>query len=103
MPSHIKLPPYAQTGKVPDSKPYVVVHDKDSILRMKESCALAGDVLNYAGSLVSVGITTDEIDSLVHEYVIKRGAYPSPLNYEGFPKSICTSINEVVCHGIPDR
>lgn len=47
-------------------------------------------------------MTTDFIDAVVHDFIIKNGAYPSPLNYHGFPKSICTSINEVICHGIPD-
>jgi len=60
-------------------------------------------VLDLAGRAVRVGVSTDEIDALVHEETIKRGAYPSPLNYHGFPRSVCTSINEVVCHGIPDE
>jgi hypothetical protein len=60
-------------------------------------------VLDLAGRAVRVGVSTDEIDAIVHEETIKRGAYPSPLNYHGFPRSVCTSINEVVCHGIPDE
>eukprot|EP01035_Chromulina_nebulosa_P017924 gene17924-23545_t len=60
-------------------------------------------MLDFANSKVCVGITTDEIDRLTHEEIIKHGAYPSPINYYGFPKSICTSVNEVVCHGIPDN
>jgi methionyl aminopeptidase len=59
-------------------------------------------VLDLAGALVAPGVTTDSIDALVHEEALKRGAYPSPLNYHGFPKSCCTSVNEVICHGIPD-
>src|SRR5690606_4874670 len=55
-----------------------------------------------AGKLVRPGITTDEIDAAVHEMTIAAGAYPSPLNYHGYPKSVCTSVNEVICHGIPD-
>src|SRR6185436_18836076 len=55
-----------------------------------------------AGELVRPGITTDEIDAAVHQMCIDRGAYPSPLNYNGFRKSVCTSVNEVICHGIPD-
>jgi methionyl aminopeptidase len=58
-------------------------------------------VLRLAGEVVAPGVTTDEIDAYVHELTIARGAYPSPLNYNHFPKSVCTSINEVVCHGIP--
>ena len=52
---------------------------------------------------VSVGVTTDEIDRIVHDASIERNCYPSPLNYQGFPKSCCTSVNEVICHGIPDK
>jgi hypothetical protein len=59
-------------------------------------------MLDFAMSLVKVGITTEEIDKKVHDEIIKNNAYPSPINYNGFPKAICTSINEVVCHGIPD-
>lgn len=51
---------------------------------------------------VAVGVTTEEIDRIVHEYIIDNDAYPSPLNYHGFPRSCCTSVNEVICHGIPD-
>ena len=74
--------------------------------RSSSACAapapLAAEVLRLAGELVRPGITTDEIDAYVHELHIERGAYPSPLNYNGFPKSVCTSVNEVICHGIPD-
>ena len=52
--------------------------------------------------MVKAGITTDEIDKEVHKYIIERNGYPSPLNYNHFPKSLCTSVNEVICHGIPD-
>src|SRR5688500_5635984 len=63
---------------------------------------MSREVLDIAGKAVRVGITTDEIDAIVHEAIISRNAYPSPLNYKGFPKSCCTSVNEVICHGIPD-
>ncbi|MCD6023232.1 MAG: Methionine aminopeptidase [Fibrobacteria bacterium] len=68
---------------------------------LRESCALAAEVLQRAGELVKPGITTDEINTFVHDMTIKAGAIPSPLNYHGFPKSVCTSVNDVVCHGIP--
>lgn len=64
---------------------------------------LARDILAFSQPLVQVGATTDAIDRLVHKEIIRRGAYPSPLNYGGFPKAICTSVNEIVVHGIPDR
>lgn len=60
------------------------------------------EVLDFAHRLVRVGITTEEIDEKVHAEICRRGAYPSPLNYYNFPKSLCTSVNEVICHGIPD-
>ena len=69
---------------------------------MRVSARLARDMLDFACSLVKVGISTEEIDKLTHEEIVKNDAYPSPVNYGGFPKSICTSINEVCCHGIPD-
>jgi methionyl aminopeptidase len=71
--------------------------------RMREACQLAADTLVMVGEHLKPGITTDDINVLVHDYTIKHGAYPSPLNYNGFPKSVCTSVNEVVCHGIPGK
>ena len=69
---------------------------------MRESGRIAREVLDAAGRMVRPGVSTDEIDRVAHEEAVARGAYPSPLNYHGFPKSCCTSINEVICHGIPD-
>lgn len=68
---------------------------------MRRAGKLAAEVLNYAETLVKAGISTDEINSKCHEFTIARGAISAPLNYNGFPKSICTSVNHVVCHGIP--
>lgn len=70
---------------------------------MRASCKLAAQVLQHAGTLARPGVTTDEIDQVVHDMIIAAGAYPSPLNYGKFPKSVCTSVNEVMCHGIPDK
>jgi methionyl aminopeptidase len=69
---------------------------------MRIAGATAAEVLALAGKFVKPGITTDAIDEYVHQLCIDRGAYPSPLNYSGYPKSVCTSVNEVICHGIPD-
>lgn len=68
---------------------------------MREVCALAADTLSRVGPLIEPGITTQDIDDFVHQDTLKLGARPAPLNYRGFPKSVCTSVNEVVCHGIP--
>ncbi len=69
--------------------------------QMREACAMAAETLLLVGDRLAVGMTTEDINTLVHEDTIRRGARPSPLNYHGFPKSVCTSVNEVVCHGIP--
>lgn len=70
---------------------------------MRKVCRLAREVLDIAGAAVKPGITTDYIDELVHNACIERNSYPSPLNYCNFPKSVCTSLNEIICHGIPDQ
>ena len=69
---------------------------------MRASGRVAREVLDSVARQLKIGMTTDEIDAIVHQETINRGAYPSPLNYCGFPKSCCTSLNEVICHGIPD-
>ncbi|MCB0978300.1 MAG: type I methionyl aminopeptidase [Acidimicrobiales bacterium] len=74
----------------------------DVIDRLRRTGRLAGDVLAEVGAAVAPGVTTEELDELCHRITVEAGAYPSPLNYNGFPKSLCTSVNEVVCHGIPD-
>src|SRR5512140_2016566 len=68
---------------------------------MRASCEMAAETLLLVGERIKPGMTTEDINTIVHEDTIRRGAYPSPLNYKGFPKSVCTSVNEVVCHGIP--
>ena len=73
------------------------------IERMYAACTMAAETLLLVGEKLRAGMTTDEINTLVHEDTVRRGARPAPLNYRGFPKSVCTSVNEVVCHGIPGR
>jgi len=80
----------------------VLIHDEDSTARMRTAARLARKVLDKACSMAAVGATTDSIDCAVHSAILRAGAYPSPLNYSGFPKSVCSSVNEVICHGIPD-
>lgn len=70
---------------------------------IRNSCRLTAEILARAGEQVKAGITTDDINTFVHNETIKAGAIPSPLNYHGFPKSVCTSVNNVVCHGIPGK
>ena len=69
---------------------------------MRQAGRVAAEVLGAAGAAVAPGVSTDELDAVAHAACISRGGYPSPLNYRGFPKSICTSVTEVICHGIPD-
>jgi len=69
---------------------------------LRYACAMGREVLDAGGKALRVGVTTDEIDRVVHEASMERDCYPSPLNYYTFPKSVCTSVNEVICHGIPD-
>jgi methionyl aminopeptidase len=101
VPAHIARPDYAESGK-PKKKVASVKMDAEQLARMRKACSAAAKVLRIAGEAVRPGITTDEIDAIAHEAYLAEGGYPSTLNYHGYPKSLCTSINEVVCHGIPD-
>lgn len=69
---------------------------------MRKAALLARDALNYASTLVKVGVTTETIDTALHDWITAHGAYPSPLLHSGFPKSCCTSVNNILCHGVPD-
>ena len=101
VPDHIARPPYAASG-VAQRWAEPRVKSPDIIERMRHAGKVAAEVLRLAGEQVRPGITTDSLDVFVHEACIERGAYPSPLNYNHYPKSLCTSVNEVICHGIPD-
>ena len=101
VPAGIVRPPYAITGE-PPARESRAVRTTDEIERMRIAGRIGAEVLIEVGKAVSPGVTTDELDRIAHEACIARGAYPSPLNYRGFPKSICTSVNEIVCHGFPD-
>ena len=79
----------------------IVPLNREEIRKMERACRLAAETLNYIEKYIRAGITTDEIDRLVHDFALTRGATSAPLGYHGFPKSVCTSINEVVCHGVP--
>lgn len=81
----------------------ILIKNAEEIALMRESCALAAKTLHYASKLLAPGVSTEEINQKVHQFIIQHGARPSPLNYHGFPKSICTSKNEVICHGIPNE
>jgi methionyl aminopeptidase len=101
VPQSIPRPEYVDK---PAPTPYAgsEVHDSDTIERMRIAGKIAGQALVAAADAIAVGVTTDEIDRIGHEFLCDHGAYPSTLGYRRFPKSLCTSVNEVICHGIPD-
>lgn len=114
VPEEIPRPPYIADGLAPPdangriSYPQhefwdrIEVKSAEQTEHMRRSCALAREALEFAGSMIGVGVTTEAVDRAVHDFIVSRGAYPSPLGYMGFPKAVCTSINEIVAHGIPD-
>ena len=110
VPKHIPRPDYADRA---DGLPISEIEDKrtnnsirvytpEEIEGIREACRIGREVLDAGAAAVRAGVTCEEIDRVVHEATIERNAYPSPLNYHKFPKSLCTSVNEVICHGIPD-
>ena len=78
------------------------IKSADQIEKIRAAGKIAAEAIALVGDNAKPGVTTDELDKLAHEYIVSKGAYPSTLGYRGFPKSCCTSINEVICHGIPD-
>ena len=101
VPAHIPRPEYVDQ---PAPAPFEgsEVKDADTIERMRVAGRLAAQALQLVGKHVAPGVTTDELDRIGHEFLCDNNAYPSTLGYKGFPKSLCTSVNEVICHGIPD-
>jgi len=79
----------------------ITIHDAADFEGMRKAGRLAAETLDFITPHVVPGITTEDLDKLCHDFIIEHGAVPAPLNYRGFPKSICTSVNHVVCHGIP--
>ena len=107
VPSHILCPDYSESG-VPVSERAVKMSNAVPVLSaseieiMREACKIGREVLDVCSKALAIGVTGDEIDKICFNACVERGVYPSPLNYCGFPKSICTSVNEIICHGIPD-
>ena len=101
VPRHIPRPEYVgKPAPSPDGTPEV--KDADTIERMRAAGQLAARALQEVGRYIAPGITTDELDRIGHDFLVDHGAYPSTLGYRGYPKSLCSSLNEVICHGIPD-
>ncbi|MGV9182332.1 type I methionyl aminopeptidase [Arcanobacterium canis] len=101
VPSNIERPEYLFHDG-PEVVTTSDIKDEETIEKIRVSSQIAADALYEAGAAIRPGVTTDELDKIAHEYMCDHGAYPSTLGYMGFPKSLCTSINEVICHGIPD-
>ncbi|MEE6281269.1 type I methionyl aminopeptidase [Georgenia sunbinii] len=101
VPATIASPEYVDR---PAPQPFTgsEVNDAETISRIRRTARLAAQALETVGAAVRPGVTTDELDRIGHEFAVANGAYPSSLGYRGFPKGLCTSVNEVVCHGIPD-
>lgn len=101
VPAHITRPPYVGVeGREIYDGPDVMA--PEIIAKMREAGRIAADAILVAAAEIRPGVTTDHLDRVAHEFMCDHGAYPSALDYMGFPKSICTSVNEVICHGIPD-
>ncbi len=100
VPASIPRPEYVGRRYPKTGEPEV--KDASTIERMRVASRIAAQALAEVGRNVVPGVTTDELDRIGHEFLIARGAYPSTLGYRGYPKSLCTSLNEVICHGIPD-
>src|SRR3954463_1633452 len=101
VPASIPRPEYVdKPAPTPFQGSYVT--DPDTIERMRGAGKLAAQALATGGEAVAPGITPDELDAIGHDFLVERGAYPSTLGYRNYPKSLCTSVNEVICHGIPD-
>ncbi|MDR2280546.1 MAG: type I methionyl aminopeptidase, partial [Gordonia sp. (in: high G+C Gram-positive bacteria)] len=101
VPDAIERPEYVWKDTVAEgSEPWV--QTPETIAKMRVASKIAANALAEAGRAVAPGVTTAELDRIAHEYMLDHGAYPSTLGYKGFPKSCCTSLNEVICHGIPD-
>ena len=102
VPERIARPPYVVAPDRPAPRaPRPVRNDADTIALIRRACDAASEVLAEVEPHVRAGITTDELDEIGHDAIVRRGGYPSPLGYLGFPRSICTAVNEVICHGIP--
>ncbi|ETK36035.1 type I methionyl aminopeptidase [Microbispora sp. ATCC PTA-5024] len=100
VPASIARPEYV--GKPEPKKGDSDVQTPETIEKMRVAGRIAAQALEEVGKHVAPGVTTDELDRIGHEFLCDHGAYPSTLGYRGYPKSLCTSINEVICHGIPD-
>lgn len=102
VPHSIERPEYVWKDSAQEAIGEPFVQTPEVIEAMREASTIAANALKVAGAAVKPGVTTDSIDAIAHEYMLDHGAYPSTLGYMGYPKSCCISLNEIICHGIPD-
>jgi len=102
VPASIAAPPYVRTGGVPSSRALTPATTPGDVARLRAAGVAARRVLDRLAAEVRPGVTTDHLDAVAHDAYLAEGGYPSTLGYRGYPKSLCTSVNEVVAHGIPD-
>ncbi|WP_332666258.1 type I methionyl aminopeptidase [Aeromicrobium sp.] len=101
VPASIDRPEYVgQIAPLPYRGPFV--RDDETVAAMRIAGRIAAQALDAVEAAIAPGVTTDELDRIGHEFLVDHGAYPSTLGYRGYPKSLCSSVNEVICHGIPD-
>ena len=101
VPASIERPHYVDKAD-PREDGDVAIKDAETIEKMRVAGRIAAQAMAAAAERIVPGVTTDELDRVAHEFMLDHGAYPSTLGYKSFPKSVCTSVNEVICHGIPD-
>lgn len=106
VPENIPRPDYARTGESKAEERSrgqpIKQYQGNYIDRLRRCCRIGREALDLANTMCKPGVTGEEIDLAVHNHIVEKGGYPSPLNYYGFPKSCCISVNEVICHAIPD-
>ena len=102
VPAGIVRPPYVGRMEPEDYEGSDIQGD-EVVERMRVAGRIAADAILVAAARIAPGVTTDELDAVAHEFMCDHHAWPASLDYRGFPKSICTSVNEVICHGIPDK
>src|SRR5690554_5088109 len=101
VPANIERPEYVGR-KGPTRFTGSDVYSPEKVELIRNSGRIAAEAIRLVGDSIRPGVTTDSLDAIAHEYLVANGSYPSTLGYRGFPKSLCSSVNEVICHGIPD-
>lgn len=102
VPEQIERPDYMRKNFVQPKKERSIVKNQEDLQNFRYACNVAAGAVKLGMESAKEGLSTDDIDKIIHDYIIQHEAYPSAIGYMGFPKSLCTSVNETVCHGIPN-